>query len=134
MDHKPLVDTLYDLATNAPDRPESARLRDVFDAVEAAIAAGVRRTAILAALHSQGFTMQLKTFDNAMYRIRKRKRTCPGETTLTRKRANQSGAESTPRSTPDVRRIESSNPDDLTRIMAARVDLDALSKLSKRNQ
>ena len=62
---------LQALATGDKSRSETARLRDVIGEVEAALAAGVSRAAILEALHGQGFTMTLKGFESALYRIRK---------------------------------------------------------------
>ena len=61
------------LATGDKARSETARLRDVVDEVEAALSAGVSRAAILEALHGQGFTMTLKSFESALYRIRKQR-------------------------------------------------------------
>lgn len=68
-----VADVLRALATGDKARSETARLRDVVDEVEAALAAGVSRAAILEALHGQGFTMTLKSFESALYRIRKQR-------------------------------------------------------------
>ncbi len=71
---KPSVaDALRELATGDQNRSETARLRDVIDDVEAALDAGVSRAAVLEALHTQGFTMTLKSFESALYRIRKQR-------------------------------------------------------------
>lgn len=43
---------------------------DIYADVENAIQCGVSRKAILEALHQDGFTMSLKMFDKALYRIR----------------------------------------------------------------
>ncbi|WP_234417007.1 hypothetical protein [Xanthomonas fragariae] len=64
---------LRELAKGDKNRSETARLRDVIDEVEAAITAGVSRSAVLEALHGQGFTMTLKSFESALYRIRKQR-------------------------------------------------------------
>lgn len=64
---------LYELAKSDESRSETARLRDIFDLVEAAQCAGVSRVKILEALHSKGFTLTLKSFESALYRIRKQK-------------------------------------------------------------
>lgn len=66
-----VADVLRSLATGDKSRSETARLRDVFPEVETALNAGVSRAAILEALHGQGFTMTLKSFESALYRIRK---------------------------------------------------------------
>ncbi|CAD7742101.1 MULTISPECIES: hypothetical protein [Gammaproteobacteria] len=68
-----VADVLRELAKGDKSRSETARLRDVIDEVEAAIAAGVSRSAVLEALHGQGFTMTLKSFESALYRIRKQR-------------------------------------------------------------
>lgn len=65
---------LRSLATGDKARSETARLKDVIDEIEAALSAGVSRAAIVDALHEQGFTMTLKSFESALYRIRKKRR------------------------------------------------------------
>jgi hypothetical protein len=66
-----LSETLNELAGAQTGRSETSRLRDVFSEVEKALAAGVSRQVVLDALHQDGFTMNLKTFEKALYRIRK---------------------------------------------------------------
>lgn len=73
MQKNSVVDALRALAAGEKSRSETARLRDVFNDVEAALSAGVSRAAILETLHSQGFTMTLKSFESAIYRIRKQR-------------------------------------------------------------
>lgn len=68
-----VADVLRELAKGDKSRSETARLIDVTDEVEAALAAGVSRSAVLNALHGQGFTMTLKSFESALYRIRKQR-------------------------------------------------------------
>lgn len=65
--------TLRSLAEGDRSRSETARLRDVLPEIEAALGAGVKRSAILEALQGQGFTMTLKSFESALYRLRKAK-------------------------------------------------------------
>lgn len=67
-----VVEALRALATSDDRRSETARLRDVFDEVEGALQAGVSRAAILETLHGQGFTMTAKSFESALYRLRRR--------------------------------------------------------------
>ena len=52
-----VADVLRALATGDKSRSETARLRDIVDEVEAALAADVSRAAVLQALNDQGFTM-----------------------------------------------------------------------------
>lgn len=68
-----VADVLRELAKGATNRSETARLNDVINEVEAALAAGVHRSAVLQALHGQGFTMTLKSFESALYRMRKKR-------------------------------------------------------------
>lgn len=72
MSKSPLAETLQKLTEAKQGRSETSRLRDVFPDVERALAAGVRRQAILDALHEDGFTMNMKAFEKALYRIRKK--------------------------------------------------------------
>ena len=73
MQKNSVADVLRALATGDKARSETSRLRDVVDEVEAALSAGVSRVAILEALHGQGFAMTLKSFESALYRIRKQR-------------------------------------------------------------
>ncbi|KGH00004.1 hypothetical protein P245_03260 [Comamonas thiooxydans] len=73
MQKESVADVLRSLARGDQNRSETARLRDVFPDVEAALQAGVSRAAVLEALHGQGFKMNLKSFESALYRIRRQK-------------------------------------------------------------
>ena len=73
MTNTSVADVLRALDTGDKSRSETARLRDIVDEVEAALAAGVSRAAVLEALNAQGFTMTLKSFESALYRIRKKR-------------------------------------------------------------
>jgi hypothetical protein len=68
-----IADALRALATDDTARSETARLRDIFDDIEATLSAGVSRAAVLKTLHAQGFTMTAKSFESALYRIRKQR-------------------------------------------------------------
>lgn len=68
-----IAEALRALATDDTARSETARLRDIIDDIEAALSAGVSRAAILKTLHDQGFTMTPKSFESALYRIRKQR-------------------------------------------------------------
>lgn len=72
MDKNSVAEALRALA-GSESRSETARLREVFDEVETALSAGVSRTAILETLHEQGFTMTAKSFESALYRLRKQR-------------------------------------------------------------
>lgn len=68
-----ITDALRALATDDTARSETARLRDIFDDIEAVLSAGVSRAAVLKTLHDQGFIMTAKSFESALYRIRKQR-------------------------------------------------------------
>jgi hypothetical protein len=74
MSQESLAKRLRELARDEKARSATARLRDVFDDVEAALKSGVRREAVLAILNEQGFNMELEGFKSALQRIRKQRR------------------------------------------------------------
>ena len=108
-----VADVLRSLATGDKSRSETARLRDVFPEVETALNAGVSRAAILEALHGQGFTMTLKSFESALYRIRK-KRTQPAQ-----------APQQKPAGEPQAR---ITNPADIRKSRRRDIDLDDLAQ------
>lgn len=67
------VNALRDLAESSDERSQAAKLTTMIDDVEAALAAGVRRTAIVETLAANGLSMTLKNFETALYRIRRRR-------------------------------------------------------------
>ena len=74
MGNKTLSENLQELASAATDkRSKVARLRDVVDDVEAALAAGVRRSAVVEKLAEHGLEMTLSTFDSSLRRIRQKR-------------------------------------------------------------
>lgn len=70
MDKTGVAAKLHELASGNEQRTEVAKLRAVFDDVEAALAAGVKRAAILQVLCESGLKMNQRTFDTQVYRIR----------------------------------------------------------------
>lgn len=77
MNKDDIRDSLRALANDDSVRSETARLRDIFDDIEAAIAAGVKIPAILETLHKKGFKMSLAGFRSAIQRIRKEREAHP---------------------------------------------------------
>ena len=126
-----VADVLRALATGDKSRSETARLRDIVDEVEAALAAGVSRAAVLEALNAQGFTMTLKSFESALYRIRK-KRTQPAKPAAkighdqTAETASQpaQAPQQEPAGEPQAR---ITNPADIRKSRRREIDLDVLS-------
>lgn len=83
MKQNDVSERLRALATDDKRRPETARLRDVFNDVEAALTAGISQADVLAELHKSGYTMTMASFKSALQRIRKERSknqaTSPGE-------------------------------------------------------
>ena len=81
---------LRDLAAEHARTPRSqtARLREVHDDLEAALAAGASHAAVLATLHAQGFSFTLRSFESTLARLRKERREQDGArgTDLARRR------------------------------------------------
>lgn len=71
MSSEKLAETLRELACGT-NRTTTARIRDIFLEIDAAIKAGVRRKVIHEHLVKNGFTgLSFRSFDLALYRIRK---------------------------------------------------------------
>lgn len=66
-----VVARLRALATDDKRRSETARLREIFDEVEATLNAGTTQADVLTELHASGFTMTMASFKSALQRIRK---------------------------------------------------------------
>lgn len=71
---KDLVAALRRLADDDHAKSETARLRAVFDEIETALQSGVKREAMLAVLHSKGFTLTMASFKSALQRIRQERK------------------------------------------------------------
>ena len=132
-----VADVLRELAKGDKSRSETARLRDVIDEVEAALAAGVRRSAVLEALHGQGFTMTLKSFESALYRIRKQRgqgtagapaAPAPAPLRHDEKPPASPAAETTPEGDKPKARI--TNPADVRKSRKREIDLESLENSS----
>lgn len=139
MNRKAIAERLRALASDDKKRSKAARLRDVIDDVEAALAAGVPRSVIVQELASQGLEMTLASFDGTLKRIRQ-KRESSSKTSV--KSSSQETAEKTrPKETAKVEESEekqessnsgSHNPADLDKIIGSKPDLAALAKLGKK--
>ncbi len=72
MDKNEVGERFRNLATGSLNRPEAARLRDIFDEVEVALKARVPQAEVLAELNKLGFAdMKMGAFKSALQRIRK---------------------------------------------------------------
>lgn len=70
-----LASAIEALQADASAKSETARLREVFGSIEKALASGVKREALLATLHKEGFTMTMNGLRSALQRIRQENRT-----------------------------------------------------------
>ena len=73
MDRKAIAERLRALASDDKKRSKAARLRDVIDDVEAALAAGVPRASVVEELTKHGLEMTLATFETTLKRIRQKR-------------------------------------------------------------
>ncbi len=133
METNSVAEVLRALAKGDKARSETARLRDIFGEVEAALNAGVSRAAVLEALHGQGFTMTPKSFESALYRIRKqrgkqtRSATPPGvdkgRNEAVENPASQQGPEEKP-TTESESGPKITNPNDIRKARSRKINLD----------
>ena len=73
MDRKIASERLRALAANDEKRSTASRLLDLIDDIEAALAAGVPRSAVIEELATLGLEMKPETFYSALKRIRKKR-------------------------------------------------------------
>lgn len=140
MNRKAIAERLRALASDDKKRSKAARLRDVIDEVEAALAAGVPQAAVVEELTNQGLEMTLSSFKTMLRRIRQKR----GKASITAaKSLSPLGQPPKPSSAARVVEAEpeaessgggSHNPADLDKIIGSKPDLDALAKHAKRNK
>ncbi|MCY1182748.1 hypothetical protein D3C76_1102340 [compost metagenome] len=104
MSKESLSKTLQTMTVSDPSRSETARLRDVFQEIEQALASGVSRKKVLEALHADGFTMTLKSFESALYRIRKQRDQGKGTASAIQNKPTPTLTPAKPKPEPDPRR------------------------------
>lgn len=120
------------LATDEKRRPETARLRDVFDDVEATLRAGVPQADVLAELHQAGFKMTMASFKSALQRIRKERASAANNSqpVTTRKQERPPLTESEPlkesTEAPKQPQVRITNPGDIRKARRRDIDLDDL--------
>lgn len=76
VDKQTVSEALQELANEHRGLPRSdtARLREVLDDIEHALAAGASHHAVLDTLHSQGFSLTLSSFQSTLARLRRERR------------------------------------------------------------
>lgn len=139
MDRKAIAERLRALASDDKKRSKAARLRDVIDDVEAALAAGVPRASVVEELTKHGLEMTLATFETTLKRIRQKR----GKSITAAKSASPPGQPPKPKTALPGDEAEpeaessgggSHNPADLDKIIGSKPDLAALAKLAKRKK
>jgi len=134
MDKKALAERLRTLAADDTRRSKMARLRDVLDDVEMALAAGAKHADVVEALRAHGLDMSLSTFETSLKRPRAR-RACPPSTATAAARIAALPAQ-TASPTPLTNTIAgepSDGPDALDRIIQNKPDLVALARYANRS-
>jgi len=131
MDRNAIVERLRTLAADDEKRSKAARLRDVIDDVEAALAAGVPHSAVVEELTKHGLEMSLATFNTNLRRIRQKRNAA---TTMTAKQLFPSSQPDAPDDHLKTTSSGSHNPTDLDKIIGSKPDLTALAKLAKRTK
>ena len=138
MDRKAIAERLRALASDDKKRSKAARLRDVIDDVEAALAAGVPRSSVVDELAAQGLQMSLATFETTLKRIRLKRgkpQITPVASVIPSQEKPAKPSEAPPVVEPETESdsvIGSHNPADLDKIIGSKPDLAALAKLAKR--
>lgn len=140
MDKKAVSERLRALASDDHKRSKAARLRDVIDDVETALAAGVSRVDVLTELKAHGLEMSLATFETTLKRLRAKRGQRTGKPAPTSTPATvppQPDPElAVPATTsgPSDLGKGSHNPADIDRIISNKPDLAALTKIAKRSR
>lgn len=139
MDTKAIAESLRALAKNDKQRSKSARLREVFVDVEAALTAGVPIALVVQELAAHDLEMTVGSFKNALRKMRKMRDKSPNTLVETpsqvQARPDQPNATQHPVSTendPESSGVASHDPADLDKIIGSKPDLTALAKLAKR--
>lgn len=147
MDKSAVSQRLKALAADDKKRSKAARLRDVIEDVEAALAAGVPRQDVLDELNDLGLNMTLTTFETTLKRIRAKLKANPKITSAFstphfQKTPAIHPSKPTQAQKPDTKdhaehspgQENSHDPADLDSIMRSTPDLDTLAKAAKKGK
>ena len=96
---------IFKKMAQSENRPEIARLRDIFEYVERALNAKTSHEVVLAGLHELGFKMNINSFRSALQRIRKER-----GISKTRKNPTLNQPPSAPTPTPPTEPAEETSP------------------------
>lgn len=136
MTKKTISERLRALASDDKKRTKAARLRDVIDDVEAALAAGVSRAAVVEELKASGLELTMQTFETMLRRIRAKRgkgaHVHQPSVPTAAVPAIAIGPAPLPSPAPDSAELGSHNPAALDQIIGSKPDLNALAKLGRR--
>lgn len=134
MTKKTISERLRALASDDKKRTKAARLRDVIDDVEAALAAGVSRAAVVEELKANGLELTMQTFETMLRRIRAKRgkgvHPSPGPSAAVS--TVPASPVTSPSPVPDNVEPGSHNPAALDQIIGSKPDLNALAKIGRR--
>ena len=143
MTDKTLSERLRALAKDDTKRTTTARLREVFDDIEAALGAGVSQASVQKVLEEGGLKMSLGTFRNSLLRERARRakvgskrpprveKPTGREPTLDNMKAEQPSVGPNNETDSDQIKRSSHDPKDLDAIIGSTPNLDALAKIGR---
>jgi hypothetical protein len=137
MDKKIVAERLKALAKADASRSKAARLRDILEDVEMALAAGAKRIDVLAELEAHGLSMSLATFETTLKRLRAKRRQTATPISAISDRTSVSTRPAARLPIPgqaEAKSHPSHDPADLDRIIATQPDLAALARLAKRSK
>jgi hypothetical protein len=141
MDKKTISEGLRSLIedTTRAKRSNTARLREVIDDVENALAAGVRRIDIVNELAKHGLVMPLSSFDSALKRIRESrdlKLSSQAKQKILRTDKKEEDQNIFERDNTDqiLKQEKTYDPREIDKIFANKPDLDALERFAKRKK
>lgn len=134
MTEKTLSEKLRLLANNDLERSKSARLRDVYNDVELALAAGVSKEKILKQLAEDGLVFTLDAFNTTLYRIRAKQKCTTNKPKSIQKPIGEKPTFEPVNPEPEAQVSDSNHPQILTKIFQNKPDLKALAKLAKQNK
>lgn len=131
MEKNEISERMRALRTASDKRSETARLREVFDDIEATLKAGVSQATVLNELHDLGFTLKMASFKSALQRIRK-ERNIPTKSALKRTHDSIATLDKTSIKEPQTGSPEGNptritNPADIRKVRNREIDLDDLN-------
>jgi hypothetical protein len=129
MDNTTISNRLKALAAGVEHRSKTARLRDLFDDVEAALSAGVHSHVIVNELKTFGLDMSVATFHSTLKRLRKERGAALPKITSAVAVIDEPAKIVTA-----APRDQASQNSNLETIMKSTPDLDALAKLARKKK